>query len=205
MKNAGKAAYDGKEYSQGDAAKDFFTTFLGSLASDKLGDLLTSKKAKAKVAALLGDKNDVPNVHKATGGPDVKGISKSSPGTDVDGVSKVSGGTKAAVVKKIVPGPDEGVIYRVSGDKTKSGKPYIGSADDMEVRTKTAKDGRDRTGAEIVGTYPKGDKMARRRAEQKAMDDEVKKLGGKPGEDTKKLLDNKRNEVADKNRKKYGL
>ena len=99
----------------------------------------------------------------------------------------------------------EGVIYRVNGDKTPSGKPYIGSADDLAKRNKTAKDGRDRTDAEIVGRYPKGDVAARKKAEQQAMDAEFKAQGGKPGQKIKEVLDNKRNEIAPKNRKKYGL
>lgn len=88
----------------------------------------------------------------------------------------------AAVEKKA----DEGVIYRVDGSKTPSGKPYIGSADDLEKRAKTATDGRDRKGAEVIATYPKGDRTARRVAEQKAINEN----GGV------KELDNKRNEIA---------
>jgi hypothetical protein len=56
-----------------------------------------------------------------------------------------------------------------------------------ESRAKTATDGRDREGAEIVGAYPKGDRDARRNEEQKAMNER----GGKSE------LDNKRNEVRE--------
>jgi len=110
--------------------------------------------------------------------------------------------------KKVINKVDEvaeGVVYKVKGDKTPSGKPYIGSADDLKKRAKTAKDGRDRTDAEVVGTYPKGNKAARKKAEQTAMDKEVKEQGGKPGQKINEVLDNKRKEIADKNRKKYGL
>lgn len=96
---------------------------------------------------------------------------------------------------RVVPKADEGAIYRDSGDKTLSGKPYIGSSDDLEKRAKTATDGRDRTDAEVVGTYPKGDKDARRAAEQQAMNDN----GGLP------KLDNKRNEIRKEDWKKYGV
>ena len=81
----------------------------------------------------------------------------------------------------------EGVIYRVPGSGTPTGKPYVGSADDLEVRTKTATDGRDRSQAQQIGSYPIGDRAARRRAEQQAMDDE----GGIAN------LDNKRREIAE--------
>ncbi len=83
-------------------------------------------------------------------------------------------------------GADEGVIYHVPGSKTESGKPYIGSADDLVKRAKTARDGRDRTYADIIDTYPNGDRAARRAAEQRA----INEYGGVPS------LDNKRNEIA---------
>ncbi|WP_223620515.1 RHS repeat-associated core domain-containing protein [Lysobacter sp. ESA13C] len=81
---------------------------------------------------------------------------------------------------------DEGCIYCVDGQKTRSGKPYVGSADDLEKRAKTAKDGRDRSGAEKIGSYPKGDRTRRQDAEQKGMNER----GGK------EALDNRRDEVA---------
>ncbi len=81
---------------------------------------------------------------------------------------------------------DEGCIYCVKGDKTSSGKDYIGSTDDMDQRKRDKSDGRDRNGAEIVDTYPKGDRDARRRAEQNA----INARGGVNN------LDNHRNEIA---------
>jgi hypothetical protein len=80
---------------------------------------------------------------------------------------------------------DLGCIYCVSGDKTPSGLPYVGSADDKDKRARTATDGRDRDGAEIRGTYPKGDRETRQNEEQK----EINNQGGV------NELDNKRNEV----------
>lgn len=62
----------------------------------------------------------------------------------------------------------------------------MGSADDLEERAATAKDGRDRTGAEKIGSYPKGDRGKRQEAEQTGMNDR-----GEKGE-----LDNKRDEIA---------
>ncbi len=106
----------------------------------------------------------------------------------VDGAKSISSSSKA---KEAV----EGVIYKVPGSKTPSNKPYIGSSDDLAKRNKTANDGRDRTGAEIVGTYPKGDTAARRKAEQQAINDN----GGL------KQLDNKRNEIKQKDWEKSGV
>jgi hypothetical protein len=79
----------------------------------------------------------------------------------------------------------EGTVYKVQGTGTPSGKPYIGTADDLDVRTQTATDGRDRTQATRIGGYPIGNTSARRTAEQAAIDDH----GGI------KKLDNKRNEI----------
>jgi RHS repeat-associated protein len=105
-----------------------------------------------------------------------------------DGAKAISAGNKAKEAA-------EGVIYKVPGSKTPSGKPYVGSSDDLAKRNKTAKDGRDRTDAEIVGTYPKGDTAARRKAEQQAINDN----GGV------KYLDNKRNEINQKDWGKSGV
>ena len=111
---------------------------------------------------------------------------------------KVVANTKGVVPPKkvITPKADEGVIYKVDGSKTASGKPYVGSADDLAKRNKTAKDGRDRTDAEIIGTYKKGDKDGRRIAEQKGIN-----ANGKP----KSTLDNKRNEVKEKEWQAKGI
>ena len=79
---------------------------------------------------------------------------------------------------------EQGVIYRVPGSGTPSGKPYIGSADDLEKRAKTARDGRDRSRAEVIDTYPKGDTEVRR----------AKGQGGIDGEGGLENTDNKRNE-----------
>jgi hypothetical protein len=74
----------------------------------------------------------------------------------------------------------------VPGEATESGKPYIGRSDDLKARAKNARDGRDRTQAEVIDTYPKGDIDAARAAEQRAINEN----GGVPN------LDNKRNEIA---------
>lgn len=83
-------------------------------------------------------------------------------------------------------GRGKGCIYCVLGENTQSGKDYIGRTNDLSQRRKNARDGRDRSNAEIVGTYPKGDHDAARTAEQRAMNER----GGV------KSLDNKRNEIA---------
>ena len=90
----------------------------------------------------------------------------------------------------------EGIIYKVGGGNTPSGKPYVGSADDLSKRAKTAKDGRDRTSnTEVIGGYEKGNKVSRKIAEQQAIIDN----GGI------KNLDNKRNEIKSSDWKKYGI
>lgn len=89
----------------------------------------------------------------------------------------------------------EGVIYWVPGEATESGLPYIGSANDLDVRNKTARDGRDRSNAQVIGTYPIGDRRARRAAEQKAINEH----GGVSE------LDNRRNEIAPQKWDDYGV
>ena len=76
---------------------------------------------------------------------------------------------------------DEGCIYCVSGEKTKSGKDYIGSTDNVDQRERDKSDGRDRKGAQVVDSYPKGDMDARRTKEQQAINDRggVDKLDSK--------------------------
>ncbi len=96
----------------------------------------------------------------------------------------------------IVGESGEGVIYKVDGSNTPSGRPYIGSADDMTKRAKTARDGRDRTNnTAIIGGYQKGNKTARKTTEQQAILDN----GGVNN------LDNKRNEIKPSDWKKYGI
>lgn len=94
------------------------------------------------------------------------------------------------------PESDRGCIYCVGRQNTSSGRPYVGSADDLGQRAATASDGRDRTSnTEVVGDYPKGDREARRNAEQQAINDR-----GGVGE-----LDNRRNEVAERHWEGRGI
>ena len=89
-----------------------------------------------------------------------------------------------------------GVIYRVPAQYTRSGKPYIGSADDLARRTRTGvRDGRDRQHAEVIDTYPLGNRDARRVAEQRAINRE----GGLDN------LDNRRNEIARRFWSRFGI
>jgi RHS repeat-associated protein len=82
---------------------------------------------------------------------------------------------------------EDGIIYNVPGRHTSTGRDYVGSTDDMEGRARDRSDGRDRRHAETVGTYPKGDRDARRNAEQT----EINSRGGV------NELDNRRNEVRE--------
>jgi RHS repeat-associated protein len=89
----------------------------------------------------------------------------------------------------------QGCIYCVKGENTSSGRDYVGSTDNMGQRAKDNSDGRNRQGADAVGSYDKGDKQGRRNAEQQAIND-------RGGVDK---LDNKRNEVAPKNWTDQGI
>ena len=117
-------------------------------------------------------------------------------------VPYVPGGAGTAIkaargVDKAVEGARDakatGVIYRVTGEATPSGKPYIGRSDDIASRR--SDDGRDRSQAEVIGTYPKGDTQAGRVAEQQA----INANGGISN------LDNKRNEIAPAKWKEKGV
>jgi RHS repeat-associated protein len=81
-----------------------------------------------------------------------------------------------------------GSVYKVPPERTPSGKPYVGTADDMETRAETATDGRERKLTDVNGQYDLRHRNERREAEQDAIDD----AGGLPN------LDNKRNEIAPK-------
>ena len=99
----------------------------------------------------------------------------------------VIGVTVAKAASTLLKGQKaQGVIYKVDGSKTESGKPYVGRSDNLSERAKNANDGRDRTDAEIVDTYDKGDVDTARVKEQQAINDN----GGVAN------LDNKRNEIA---------
>jgi hypothetical protein len=100
-----------------------------------------------------------------------------------------------------VPFTELGVIYKVDASALKSGKDYIGKSDDLIQRAKTATDGRPRDNADIIGYYPKGDKKAGSIAEQKAIN-KYGKVSSKRNEGT---LDNRRNEIAEKNWGKNGI
>ncbi|MCW8879396.1 MAG: RHS domain-containing protein [Kangiellaceae bacterium] len=97
------------------------------------------------------------------------------------------------------PESDYGCVYECDGtsegQETESGKPYVGTSNDKEQRAKTARDGRNRENAPKIGKYPKGDRDARRKAEQEAMNE-------RGGVDN---LDNKRNEVKEKDWEKKGI
>ena len=89
-------------------------------------------------------------------------------------------------------GSDRGCIYMCDGvspgQRTPSGRPYVGSADDKDKRARGARDGREREGAKTIGEYDKGDKGGRANSEQNGINEQ----GGKG------QLDNKRDEVSEK-------
>jgi RHS repeat-associated protein len=95
---------------------------------------------------------------------------------------------------------NSGQVYKVPGEKTQSGKPYVGRTKQgsPEQRGKGANDGRDRTDAEIIDTYDPDQPGQGAYKEQKAIDEN----GGLDN------LDNKRQEVSPERmkelEKKYG-
>lgn len=94
----------------------------------------------------------------------------------------------------------DGQVYKVPGNKTQSGKPYVGRTKQgsPEKRGQGANDGRDRTDAEVIDTYDSNNPGEGQYKEQKAIDNN----GGVEN------LDNKRNEVKPEKmkelEKKYG-
>ena len=96
------------------------------------------------------------------------------------------------------PKGNTGKIYRVQGDKTTSGKPYVGRTKQSSPAKRGKKDGRDRTDAEVIDTYDPTKPGQGAYKEQKAIDAE----GGIEN------LDNKRNERTEAKmqelEKKYG-
>ena len=88
------------------------------------------------------------------------------------------------------------VIYEVPGSATESGKPYIGRTNDFSRRQHENRDGRDRTKAKIIGHYDPNNLKSGAIEEQKAINEARKKYGD---------LDNKRNEIREKDWSKYGI
>ena len=88
-----------------------------------------------------------------------------------------------------------GLIYKVPGEATTSGKPYIGRTkqESPAIRGRGAKDGRDRTKATVVDKYDTSKPKEGSYKEQKA----INNSGGV------KNLDNKRNEMSKKNFEEY--
>ena len=107
---------------------------------------------------------------------------------DLDKAAEAAADAKKA--DKLIEGAGDasrGTIYKVPGDATPSGKPYIGRHNQPNpAKTRRSTDGRDRTKAEVVGEYDAADVAAGRKAEQGAMNAE----GGVGN------LDNRRNEIA---------
>jgi RHS repeat-associated protein len=116
---------------------------------------------------------------------------EASLGMAMGAVGRIGGKAATKIISKAaddVPIPT-GTIYRVPGEATSSGKPYIGRHNKPNpAETRKSKDGRDRTKAEVVDTYDPSNTTEGRIKEQTAID-----AGG--GIDN---LDNKRNEIAPK-------
>jgi hypothetical protein len=115
----------------------------------------------------------------------------------VEGGGSVKGAVSAEAGEVSSAGAksESGLIYKVSGEATESGKPYIGRTkqESPAVRGKGAMDGRDRTNAQVIDKYNPNKPKEGSYKEQKA----INSNGGV------KNLDNKRNEMSEKNYKAY--
>ena len=98
-----------------------------------------------------------------------------------------------AYILKTEQKSNEGAIYKVPGEATSSGKPYIGRHNKSNPeKTRKSKDGRDRSKAEVIDKYDVKNPTEGQVKEQEAIDNN----GGV------KNLDNKRNEVTPERMKK---
>jgi RHS repeat-associated protein len=89
-----------------------------------------------------------------------------------------------------------GTIYRVPGEFTESGRPYIGRHNGLDPQqNRRSNDGRDRTQAEVIGLYDLHDPLDGRIREQQAILDE----GGIDA------LDNRRNEIRSNKWEDHGI
>ena len=88
------------------------------------------------------------------------------------------------------------VIYEVPGSATESEKPYIGRTNDLSRRRHENRDGRDRSKATVIGHYDPNNPKSGAIEEQKAINEARKKHGE---------LDNKRNEIREKDGARYGI
>ncbi len=95
-----------------------------------------------------------------------------------------------------------GIIYRVPGGKTRSGKEYVGRSSDWEkTRSKYKGDGRDRKYGKVETRYPRYDVRAGRVAEQERMN--APELP--PERRGVKNLDNGKNEIDRKKWRDFGV
>ena len=98
----------------------------------------------------------VPGSYVAKGAKAFKGAKKSA---KVDAIVAQSRESAANWLKK------DGVVYRVPGNHTKSGLPYIGTTVDKK-RMKVSSDGRDRKHADVIDMFDSSTKDERRWMEQ---------------------------------------
>jgi RHS repeat-associated protein len=127
-------------------------------------------------------------------------------GMIINGIGMIPGGKLAKLAKlgKLAGKGGKGVIYLLKGTRrvkgkriknTPTGLDYIGKANDMEWRALTATDFRNRWGAKIVDFFDVKKPRQARIREQQAINDH----GGVD------MLDNRRNEISEKDWSKYGI
>jgi RHS repeat-associated protein len=112
----GEQTLDGKEITAADAGREFLIGFFSELAGDKASELLTNKKVRAKLGALIGEK-ELDKIAKKAGVyefTDTKGKSYTGQSVDIDSRldQHIKNGKLDPKNKKKVK------ITEVAGDKT---------------------------------------------------------------------------------------
>jgi RHS repeat-associated protein len=147
---------------------------LGDLAAVYVGEQEAEAGAGGEVLSLLGD-----------------GAGVGELGHVLSGAAIVQGAT-AIATGGIHLLKETGTIYRVPGQSTPSGRPYIGRHNQPDpAKTRKSPDGRDRTKAKVVDKYNAKNTQQGRVKEQQHID----RRG-------LKNLDNKRNEIRKTKKKK---
>jgi len=166
---------------------------------DRWGDRVHTALDVAGMCPIIGNAADLINAGVYLVEGDLANAAVSGlgalPGGQLATAGRVAakyGDEAVAAGKKIAKGLDgadegaRGVIYKVAGKNTPSGKPYIGRTKTGDPAKRGSADGRNREGAEILDTYPANDTAAGRVKEQQW----INRHGGVDN------LDNKRNEIC---------
>ncbi|TCN50004.1 RHS repeat-associated core domain-containing protein, partial [Flavobacterium circumlabens] len=189
-----RSKYGGSDFNTGTKVADMVSIIGGSILTGQ------------GMADMTGGAAGLDASVTATAGSGGLAIEVSGPAAVVSTGLIAKGALEVTVGSNIVSNAmsnlnESGKIYKVPGTDTKSGEPYIGRTQQSSPKKRggeNAKDGRNRTNAEVIDTYDPSKKGQGAYKEQKAID----KNGGV------KSLDNKRNEASPERmkelKKKYG-